>query len=332
MTEPADLHYQRALRLSEIERWREAIKEAQKCLSIEPNHYRAFCMISRCYLAVEDYPKSLEFAERAIASNPHQEWAYRLQTHVFRKKKKFKKALKSAEECVKADSQGIYPLNNLAGVQLDLKKVNNAAKTAELMRSISPDSFETHEMMGYVALHKSKIKDALVHFERALKISPESAETLGIYAWTLYAKAEKTGAGRKKRELLKNAIDVFELSLQVNPNSVSTKANLKRAIDVYLITDQISVITILSMGLIGMTFLLFHKLNIEVPAAVNILQKSPDLIFVNILMLIEIHVLGFIIGGNRAVQTLPPKSRIFIESQSQTIYKLPFLVGQTHHF
>ena len=326
MNETSDLHYQKASRLSEIGRWQESIKQAQKCLSIEPNHYRAFCLISRSFLELENTVKSLEFAERAIAADPHQEWAYRLQAHIYRKKKKFKKALKYAEQSVKADPEGIYPLSSLASVQLDLKKVKDAAKTAELMRAIAPDSYEAHEMLGYVSLHRSKIKEALVHFERALKINPESAETLGIYAWALYKKAERSTAGRKKRELLKNAIDVFELSLKVNPNSVSTGANLKRAIDLYLITDNVSIITILSMTLIGGTFLFIHKLNIEVPAALNILQKSPDLVFVNILMLIEVHILGFIIGGNRAVQTLPATSRNFIENQSQTIYKLPFLI------
>jgi tetratricopeptide (TPR) repeat protein len=240
--------------------------------------------------------------------------------------KETKKSSQYAHECVRADPQGIYSLSTLASVQLDLKKLSEAARTAETIRSLAPDSFEAHEMMGYVALNGSKIKEALIHFERALKISPESADTLSIYAWTLYVKAQRLGAGRKKRELLKNAIKVFELSLQTNPTSISTKANLKKAIDLYLLTDNVSILTMISILLITIPVLLIHKLNLETPAAINILEKPPDLFIIIILMLIEIHILGFVTGGNRAIRTLPPKSRFFIESQSQSIHKLPFLI------
>ncbi len=152
MSEFANTYYQRATHLSEIGRWQEAIREANFCLAIEPNHYSALCIISRCQYALNEFDKSSEYAERAIGIDPTQEWAYRLQASVYLKRKKLKKAFQFAQEAVKATPHQIYPLKTLASIQLELKKFKDAQKTAEIMRSKAPDSFETHEIMRLSSL------------------------------------------------------------------------------------------------------------------------------------------------------------------------------------
>ena len=66
MNEAADLHYQRAHQLSELARWQDSIIEAHKCLSVDPQHYRALCTISRCYFELEDYEKTLHMTKAMI--------------------------------------------------------------------------------------------------------------------------------------------------------------------------------------------------------------------------------------------------------------------------
>jgi hypothetical protein len=53
----AELHYQRTNQLCDLARWQDAILEANRCLSIEPQHYRALCAISRCQYELGDYEK-----------------------------------------------------------------------------------------------------------------------------------------------------------------------------------------------------------------------------------------------------------------------------------
>jgi tetratricopeptide (TPR) repeat protein len=326
MNEFADTHYQRASHLASLGRWPEALREAQKCLVEEPNHYRALCQISFCCLGLKDYAGSLEFAEKAIAANPNEEWAYRLQATLYQSQNKHKKAEQCAEQCVRAAPQNIYSLYILAEIQLELGHVKAARETAETMLAISPDSFEAHEMLGYIALNTFKNKEALIHFERALKINPESAEILSSYAWTLYANAQRLSPGVKRRELLKNAIDVYELSLRTQPNSIATKDNLKRAIDLYIISDIFSLITLTSLGLLGLLLFLIRNFNLQLPAFLDISQKPPELFIINVLMIIEIHLVGIISGYHRAVQKLSPQSQFFLKNQGTNWVAFPFLI------
>lgn len=228
MNEFADTYYQRASHLSDVGRWKEAIKEAGMCLAIQPSHYRALCTISRCHYELGELGKALEYAEKAIAADPTQEWAYRLQSAVYSKKDKKKKRLETALQAIKQEPESILALQNLTYAQLNHRKFKEARQTAEKLRQISPDSVESHKTFGYVEFNDSKFVEAEENFRRALKIESSDYNSLNMLGETLIKRYEKTGSFKTKKELLNEAIDCFRQALTINPTFSEAKQNLRQ--------------------------------------------------------------------------------------------------------
>jgi tetratricopeptide (TPR) repeat protein len=224
-----DTYYRRASHLTEVGRWREAIKEAVMCLAIEPSHYNALCTISRSYYELGEMEKALEFAGKAIAADPTQEWAYRLQSAVYSKKNKKKKRLETALEAIKQEPESTLALQNLTFAQLSGKKFKEARQTAEKLRSLAPDSAESHRTMGYVEYNDYQFAAAEEHFRSALKIEATDYDSLNMLGETLMKRYEGTGSFAIKKQLLNEAIDCFRQAIVLSPAMDDAKKNLREA-------------------------------------------------------------------------------------------------------
>src|SRR5688572_24860347 len=91
-------HVERAHKLIEWGRYRDALPELQIALSLDPDHYPALCLLAQAHLAIDDFQESLKWADRAIASQPEDEWGYRLRAVALHTLGRKRDALDAAHE------------------------------------------------------------------------------------------------------------------------------------------------------------------------------------------------------------------------------------------
>ncbi len=315
MDEAAELHYQRANQLSELERWRDSIIEATKCLAIEPQHYRALCNISRCHIELGDDEKSLQYAQKAIQADPTQEWAYRLQSIVYSKKNNKKKRLESALEAVKQEPESVFALQTLAYTQLQRKKYKEATQTAEKIRELAPDSVEARKTLGYVEFSKGNLTAAETNFRCSLKIEANDYDSLNSLGEVLLERFYKTSDFQTKRQILNEAIDCFRQAVAINPTKSEAKENLKKA-NLNSLSGSIFIIFPL---LISVVLLITLVLNTNAyaqfrPDFLNIKDKSPEILLLYVFSWLSFLITAWAVTAAKAQETLTEANRNILEA------------------
>ena len=229
MNEAAENYYQKAVYLTEIKRWQEAIREANLCLSIDPSHYSALCLIANCLLELQEIDKAFQFTQKAINSDPHQEWAYRLQSFVYYEKNDKKKHFEAALSAANKDPESVPALQTLAFAQFHLNKLNDSRNTVEKIRRLAPDSAQVHTISGIVEVFSRNPDEAEKYFRHALKLEPANYEALNALGEFLLGKYIGSGNFEERKKLLNEATDCFRQAVIINPQMSAAKNNLSRA-------------------------------------------------------------------------------------------------------
>jgi tetratricopeptide (TPR) repeat protein len=314
MNEFADQHYQRALHLSDIGRWKEAIIEAMKCLANEPQHYRALCTISRCHYQLGDAKKALEFAGKAIEADPTQEWAYRLQSAVYSQKNKPKKRIEAALEAVKQEPESILALQSLAYAQMARTKFKDALQTAEKVRQLAPDSIEAHKTLGYAEFNLENFAAAEENFRRALQIQADDDDTLNMLGETLLKKAEKTFSSKNRKPLISEAVNCFRQALVINPHSADARKNLQNARLRNAAESPFFRVAIAYNLLLLVFFALHHKSwRSYLPEMFNLINKSLEISALYWITGLSLLIVLYAIAGRESEKKLPEKDRRLFE-------------------
>jgi tetratricopeptide (TPR) repeat protein len=229
MNEFAENHCQKAVHLTEIKRWQEAIREANLCLAIDPSHYSALCLIANCLLELGEIDKALQFTQKAISSDPHQEWAYRLQSVVYYEKNDKKKQFETALSAANKDPESVAALQSLAFAQFHLNKLKDSRNTVEKIRRLAPDSAQVHTICGIVEIFSRNPDEAEKYFRHALKLEPANYEALNALGEFLLGKYIGSGNFEERKKLLNEATDCFRQAVIINPQMPAAKNNLTRA-------------------------------------------------------------------------------------------------------
>ena len=230
MTDETQIKYlERADFLIEINRWREAIVEITKHLSVFPDDYHALCQMAVCQYELDELKPALEFAKKAVVSAPELEWAYRLQSLIFGVSGNNTKALELAKIAVEKAPRFIHSLQTLAYAQINKFLLEEAGGTVKTMLEILPEANETHDACGYLALKNEDWAAAEKHFKLSLQIEPLSYNTLSNLGY-VYLRLSTTGWSFLRRvRLRRQAVEYFAQSVKINPTFKLAQQNLKIA-------------------------------------------------------------------------------------------------------
>jgi tetratricopeptide (TPR) repeat protein len=219
-------YLQRAEKLIEISRFREAIPLLTKAYTQNPQNYQVICSLSYCFSELNDNDKSLQYAEKAITINPEDEWAYRLKTIIFFRRGKYKDALEYAEKAVFLEPDSESALGNLVYAYLHNEQTDEARAVAEELLEIYPDSAGSHYIYGLVETKDFNYAEAERYFRQALEIEPTYAEARNNLAIVVRNRANKENDANKIN-LEQQAFEHFNESVRLDPNNPTVIENLK---------------------------------------------------------------------------------------------------------
>ena len=135
----AFFHYVQALVLHRAERDRDARKEVNEAVRLDPDEERHFALLASVELAERNWPAALEAAERGLRLNP--------------------------------EDVGCANLRSMALVRMGRKA--EAMATVDFALERDPENAISHANQGWNCLHKNDPRRAQTHFREALRLNPE---------------------------------------------------------------------------------------------------------------------------------------------------------------
>jgi Tfp pilus assembly protein PilF len=223
-------NFQRAKKLCEINRFREAIPLLTKTISEKPRDYKALCYLSICFSELKEPEKALLYAEKAIAAAPENEWAYRLKGEILRHQGKRKAALDAAEKAFHLAPESADTLANLIYSLLSDNKLYEAREAAaELLRK-APDSAESHYLIGLIEKAFDNYPEAERWFRQALGLSPNNAEIRNLLAFVILKQANRATA-QDSENLERQGLGHLTESVRVDPNNQFVIEDIKDQFD-----------------------------------------------------------------------------------------------------
>ncbi len=200
-------HIQRAQLLIEQGRPKEAEKQLQHVLEVEPGNHYAMSLLAKCKIDQKLFSEATEIMRRAIAESPDEDYYYYLLAFTFYhqdnnaaaithlaeacainphaaayfglwsmiliEEKDFSAALEKADEGLAVDPHEITCLNARSTALNKLRRIDDAVRTMENALKQDPENEYTHTTIGWNLLEKGNHKKAVMHFREALRINPE---------------------------------------------------------------------------------------------------------------------------------------------------------------
>ncbi len=220
---------ERAEKLIEINRFREAIPFLVKAMIEDPQDDWVLCSMSMCFSKIGDNEKSLEYAEKALINNPQSEWAYRLKGILFLRKGQPQECLKYAQKAVELEPENELALANLVWAFLHNSKVVEANRIADTLLEISPDSATHLYMKGVTESHLDNLAKSVEYFHQSLAIEPNYAEARNALALVILK--QSNNADTEKEQLENEGLNHLTDSVKSDPNNEFVINNVKTKLD-----------------------------------------------------------------------------------------------------
>lgn len=199
---------QKALLLFQQQRFKEAQKEFESLISINPLNGFSFSMLALCHLSLKNLDKAQEYATTAIglsADNPYsyyvaayvsfaneelekaEEWIdsaiglnpyeadyFALKANIFITRKEWKTAFEYANKGLAIDPENISCLNIRSSAQVKLNDKDGAYQTIKEALNYNPENSYTHANLGWGLLEKGDHENSLEHFKQALALDADN--------------------------------------------------------------------------------------------------------------------------------------------------------------
>ena len=179
----------------------------------------------------KDMDKALQLADIAMKDPQEYENALNLKLEVLGGE------LKSKEDSIKFrdNLQTIYAehktdgvMEKLYNVMLGLGDEAGAYKILDDALAVNPNNFVALADKGLALLQASKAAEAVTYLKKAFEVKPDNA-VIATYAGTAFSvQAQETEDAAKKKELYKEAIDLFDKAKELDPDRLQSNWGYNR--------------------------------------------------------------------------------------------------------
>ena len=206
----------RAQALSDLERWREALKPLHQALVVDPENVEVLCNLSLAWLQLEDFDQALARADSAVRIEPSNEWGHRLRGTALLRLGRKSEALAAAKEAVRLAPHLWHSFYLLAETQIVNLRINEARRSALRAREIAPENPESHIVLSMVAMESRAWPEAEEYLRKALSLNPTS-----------YVVFNNLGVCLLKQKREREAVEMFRQASRANPAGKVARNNLK---------------------------------------------------------------------------------------------------------
>ncbi|RYY28637.1 MAG: tetratricopeptide repeat protein [Chitinophagaceae bacterium] len=200
-------HIQRAQLLIEQGRPKDAEKQLQYALQVEPDNHYAMSLLGKCKIEQKQFSEATDIIANAIAEAPEEDYYFYLLAYacyhqddnqtammhlaqacalnpqaaayfglwsmILIEQKQFDAALQKADEGLAVDPHEITCLNARSTALNKLRRVDDAVSTMENALKQDPENEFTHTTIGWNLLEKGNHRKAVDHFREALRLRPD---------------------------------------------------------------------------------------------------------------------------------------------------------------
>ena len=159
--------------LLEIERFDEAIQDAQAALDIDPDHWHSFQQMIQATVAMDRLEDAEVHARELVRLAPAKPDALLFASRFYRSQNQLDKALELVDEAlgIDADDQEAHHLRGF--ILFEMKDYRRASEELRQSASHRPDSVATHCRLADSLLHSGEWKEAAGVAEHLIEIDPD---------------------------------------------------------------------------------------------------------------------------------------------------------------
>ncbi len=236
---------QRADRLMEVDRWREALHELNQHLANSPDDYYGLCQTALCYYELKEYQLAYDASKKAIEADPDGEWGYRLQSSIFTANGERKRSLDAAKMCIEKEPASPYAIQCLFWAQANYGALDEAEVTLRSLLESMPGTAGAHEAAGFLALERKKFDDAEKYYLEALKLDPESVNALNNLG-VVYLGIAESGKGLHYKQ---KSVEMFERAVKVQPTFKLAQQNISAATNALKFGTPVGLVFLIWFGM-----------------------------------------------------------------------------------
>jgi tetratricopeptide (TPR) repeat protein len=219
---------QRVAALVEMQRWGEAASAARSVLSVEPENWKALCLLSQSLSAQNEFQGGLDAALAAISYNPDSDWPHRLASIAERCLGDGRAAITHASEAVRLSPQMSESYRVLTQALLFTGDLNGAARAAMEALNLRPNDAANHRMIGIVAFHRNELEASEAAFMQALALEPDDAVSHNEMARIALRRSQQSP------QRLARSAQGFARALAADPRQTGSRNNLELVLRIFL--------------------------------------------------------------------------------------------------
>ena len=189
-------------------RYQEAIHEAERALSIDPNNAKALETRAESYRMIGKFDEAIADATRLLQIEPNNTYTLKTRAEANRNKKNFREAIADADRALKIKSDDAFALRTRAIAYWGLGRYDEAIRDATRALEIEPKNAFALLYRGDSYRMKSRYEEAIRDADAALEIDPKNAVVLRMRAAAYQKKGEYDLAIRDAKK-----------SLEIDPSS-----------------------------------------------------------------------------------------------------------------
>ncbi len=172
--EDADCRARLALCLAQLDKYRDAVAEAENAIGLDPEWDLPYFVRAVALLGLGKLKQAEAAAREAIELDPDIAHYRGFLSDILGHQKRWKEALEAAEEGLELDPEDESCASSRAMALIQLGRAEEADLAMESALRKNPEDAEAHALMGWSTLHKGRAGEAVEHYSEALKLDPTS--------------------------------------------------------------------------------------------------------------------------------------------------------------
>ncbi len=201
--------------------YREAAKEYQQAIDLEPGNENAYVGLALAYEHEGAIDQAEQAYQRAIEAHPNSPYAYNSLGTFYLRREQYDKALQMLQKVIALAPEGYGAYVNLGATYNNMGEYAKAIEPLKKSISIYP-SYPGYVDLGVAYAGLNRFADEAAAYEEANKLDPREFITWGNLGEARYYNGEKAQALAAYRKAVELAVE----ELKVNPHDSDVLSNL----------------------------------------------------------------------------------------------------------